>query len=194
MMRLFIAIPLSEEVKEYLALIQEKIISQADKLKLVAKDQMHLTLKFLGEVQPEKIDKIRESLEKVKFESFYSYLVNLGIFPSEKTIKVVWVGLAPEGKIFFLQKNVDAQLKELFKREKNFKPHLTLARVKFIKDRNEFIQRLKTMQIESKNMEINSFRLVKSTLTPQGSIYEPIGEFLASKQNALNIHDPNLPI
>ena len=141
-MRLFIAIEIPEEVKDYIGKIQEKI-SDKDKIRLVNKGQIHLTLKFLGEVQPDKTEKVKEELKKIKFKPFSVYLDSAGVFPSESYIRVVWIGLKPENDILELQSNIDERLKELFKKEKDFKAHVTLARVKLIEDKKRFIEQLK---------------------------------------------------
>src|SRR3989338_4151363 len=112
-MRLFIAIELPDGVKECLSLIQEKILgqlSQEDKIKPVKKEQMHLTLKFLGEVQPNNIKEIKDALKEIKLAPFSVELSNIGVFPSESYIRVVWVGLKPEDKIMDLQKSSDEHL------------------------------------------------------------------------------------
>ena len=179
-MRLFIAANLSEEVKEYLTNIQEQIkekVHEEDKLMIVAKDQMHLTLKFLDEVQPDKAKKIKELLNEIEFKPFSSNLNGLGFFPTEKYIRVVWVGLSQEEKIIALQETIEEKLKKLFKKDKDFRPHLTLARIKFIKDPELFINKLKNIKIENKAVNIDSFTLMKSTLTSNGVIYDELQSF-----------------
>ena len=98
----------------------------------------------------------------------------MGIFPSESYIRVIWVGLKPEKCILDLQKDIDEKLKKLFKKEKNFKSHLTLARVKYIDDKKSFINKLKNIKIDDKKINIDNFKLIKSTLTGKGPIYEDI--------------------
>jgi len=176
-MRLFIAIGIPEDVKEYLVSIQEKINNAANKIRHVNKNQIHLTLKFLGEVQPNNLDEIKNNLTKITFKSFSVVLDNIGVFPSESYIRVVWVGLKPEEPVLELQKNIDENLKKLFKKEKDFKAHLTLARVKYIEDKNNFINKLKNIKIENKKFNVNNFKLIKSTLTPQGPVYEDLQVF-----------------
>ena len=176
-MRLFIAIEIPEEIKEHIADIQERIIGNENKIKLVNKNQIHLTLKFLGEVQPDKIETIKDSLKKISFKPFSIYLDKIGVFPNENYIRVVWVGLKPEELILELQKNIDEKLKNLFKKEKIFKSHLTLARVKFIENKKEFVEKLKNIKIENIKIDINNFKLVKSALTPKGPIYEDLEVF-----------------
>ena len=179
-MRLFVAIELPEEIKEYLADIQSKIkenLSKEDELRFVSKDQMHLTLKFLGEVQPDKVEKINQLLGEASFKPFSPSLGGLGVFPNEEYIRVVWLGLSSEDKIISLQGEIDDKLKKLFPKERDFKPHLTLARVKSIKGPGIFINNLKTVKIENKLINLDSFKLVKSTLTQNGPIYEELQSF-----------------
>ena len=176
-MRLFIAIEIPEEIKDYIVKIQKNIDATTNKIKFVNPNQIHLTLKFLGEVQPNIVENIKEELKKITFNPFSVYLDKIGVFPSESYIRVVWVGLNPEDKILDLQKNIDENLKKLFKKEKDFKPHLTLARVKYIEDKKAFVDKLKKMNVENKKIDINSFKLIKSTLTPKGPIYEDLEVF-----------------
>ncbi len=176
-MRLFIAIEIPEEIKDYLCGIQQEIIDSKNKIRLVNKDNMHLTLKFLGEVQPNKLDDIKNNLKKITFKPFSVVLDTIGVFPSEDYIRVVWVGLKPEEPVLELQKNVDEALKKLFKKEKGFKPHLTIARVKYIEDKKQFVDKLKQIKVDNKKIEVNNFKLVKSTLTTKGPVYEDFEVF-----------------
>lgn len=177
-MRLFIAIEVPEDVKEYLSAAQEKVNNDAaNKIRCVNKNQIHLTLKFLGETQPDKVEDISAALRKIKIAPFSVHLDSIGVFPDEGYIRVVWVGLKPEEIVLELQKSIDENLKKMFKKEKDFKAHITLARVKYIDNKEEFIEKLKKIKLENKKIEVNNFKLVKSTLTPQGSVYEDLQVF-----------------
>ena len=169
-MRLFIAIDFNE-LRDYFVELQGALPKNA---RPSLTKSFHLTLKFLGEVQPDDADKIIGMLKNVKFVPFFVFLDSIGLFPSENYIRVVWVGIKPEEKIFELQKNIDEVLKSLFKKEKDFKAHITLARVKFPEDKKSFVEQIKKINVENKKIEIKDFRLVKSTLTPKGPVYEDI--------------------
>ncbi len=173
-MRLFIAIEIPEDIKDYLVQIQNEIGHDSAKIRIVNKKQMHLTLKFLGEVQPDKVISIKEGLKEISFEPFAFHLDSIGLFPNENYIRIVWVGIKPEDKVLELQKTIDEKLSKLFKKEKDFKPHLTLGRVKYVEDKIKFAQNLRKIKIESKKIDVNDFKLIKSTLTPEGPVYEPI--------------------
>jgi len=179
-MRLFIAIEMPEEIKEYLIQIQSKIGNDLAKIKWVNKEQMHLTLKFLGEVEPNGMGKVKKEIEKIKFEPFSVHLDSIGVFPSEDYIRVIWTGLNPEEKILELQKEIDGKLKKLFNREKNFKAHITLGRIKFVDDKVKFMDMLKKFVVKSKKIDVDNFKLIKSTLTRHGPVYEEVKGFSAS--------------
>lgn len=176
-MRLFIAINIPEEIKEYILTIQKQILDDSPKIKLVNKQQMHLTLKFLGEVAPSKAKETIAELKRKKFKKFSFYLDSVGVFPDENHIRVLWVGFKPEENIISLQKGIDSNLERLFKKEKGFKPHITLCRVKYIEDKDTFLKKIKNIKIENKKIEVKDFRLIKSTLTSDGPIYEDLEIF-----------------
>ena len=175
-MRLFIAIDFNE-LKDYFIELQQELPKNA---KLSLTRTFHITLKFLGEVQPDSAEKIINILKNIKFEPFSAFLGSIGIFPTENYIRVVWVGLKPEENILELQNKVDDSLKKFFRKEKEFKAHVTLARVKFVEDKKDFVERLKKIKVENKKIEIKYFRLIKSTLTPKGQVYEDLAVFNSS--------------
>ncbi len=173
-MRLFIAIELPEQVKKYLKELQEECTG----IKASFAKDFHLTLKFLGEVPENKINKIKENLSEIEFEKFKLTLSKVGYFPSESYIKVIWVGAEPEDKVAELQKKVDAAMQKAgFKKDKRFKTHLTIARVRFLEDKEEFIKKMNNLAIEKIGFEVNSFSLIKSTLTKKGPVYEELEKF-----------------
>lgn len=173
LMRLFIAIDFSE-LRDYFVELQKQLPKNA---KLSLTKTFHLTLKFLGEVQPDNIQTVINDLKNVEFEAFAVFLDSIGVFPTKNYIRVVWVGLNPEEKILELQKNIDDSLIKLFRKEKDFKAHITIARVKYPEDKKQFLQQIKKIKVENKRIEIKDFRLVKSTLTPKGPFYEDLGIF-----------------
>lgn len=172
-MRLFIAIDFNE-LKDYFAELQKLLPKD---VKLSFTKTFHITLKFLGEVQPDKVENIISNLKKIKFQSFSVHLDSIGAFPAENYIRVVWIGIKPEDKIMELQKNIDDSLNGLFKKEKNFKAHITLSRVKYIEDKKSFVEQMKRIKVENKKIEVNDFRLIKSILSPKGVIYENLAMF-----------------
>jgi len=170
-MRLFIAIEF-DELKHYFQSLQSQITKGI--AKCTFPKSFHLTLKFLGDTSESQLDRICLSLKGIKFRSFSTALTNIGFFPNQNCIKVIWLGFDNDEEIIKLQKGVDNALSQLFKPDNRFHPHITLARVKFIKDMQNFRQSLAKIKTEKQQVRIASFKLIKSTLTPDGPIYETI--------------------
>lgn len=180
-MRCFIAIDLPNEAKKELNRIQEeisKLANEKSKLKFVEPKNLHLTLKFLGELSDAEVNKIKETLRNIKFEKFSAKLSGIGVFPSPSYIRVVWVGLQPAQLLKELHDKIDSALAGIaIKREKRFESHITLARVKAIKDKAVFVKQLQAIEVKPIEFAVNSFTLKKSTLTKAGPIYADILKF-----------------
>lgn len=181
-MRVFIAIDLPQEVKDELASVQKQLssASSATAKMSLAKD-FHLTLKFLGEITPAKAEVVKSCLGSVRFRSFSAAVSGLGVFPSENYIRVVWIGVEPKNDVLQLQKRIDGSLEKEFPKEKGFKPHLTLARVKFVSDKKQFIQQLRQIKPKIVRFAVEGFQLKKSTLSREGVVYEDLALYPANK-------------
>ena len=173
-MRLFIALDLDHE--DYFKQIQERIPKD---VKASFPKQFHLTLKFLGET--DKKDLILDKLKNISFKPFVLKTTNIGFFPSDDYIKVVWLGLEGNDELLKLQKQVEAQLKDFnFRKDHDFHPHITLARIKFLSpDQKRDFVKLKDLEIESKEFQVEEFKLIKSELLPDGPVYEDVEVFKA---------------
>ena len=173
-MRLFIAIELPEELNNKISELKKKLDTEYAKTTLTREN--HLTVKFLGEVEDSKIDEIKESLKKVEFNSYKARLNEIGVFPNEDYIRVVWVGVKPAEETIQLKEKIDDVLKD-FKDDFEFHPHITLARVKFIKDKPKFKELVKSLKIEDSEFDVKEFKLIKSELTPEGPVYSDLGVY-----------------
>ena len=172
-MRLFIAIDF-DSLKNYFIELQELLPRNA---KLSLTKSFHITLKFLGEVHPNDIENIISELKKIKFRHFSVSLDSIGIFPTENYIRVIWIGIKPEDEILMLQRQIDDLLGKMFKKEKDFQAHITIARVKFPEDKKAFVGQIRKINVENRKIEIRDFRLVQSTLTAKGPVYEDLAVF-----------------
>ncbi len=177
-MRVFIAVPIEDEARREISSKFEHLREfGAASLKLVESKNIHLTLRFLGELSEEQVEKIREKLREIKFESFVAETGEVGFFPSENYIKVIFVEFISE-KVKELKMLVDKKLLESgFPLETDFVPHITVARVKAVKDRETFLNKIRGIKIKKQEFEVNKFLLMKSELTPQGPIYKVLEEF-----------------
>ena len=179
MVRTFIAIDLDAGIKEYLAVLQNKLKFGAGTKASPAKG-FHLTLKFLGEINEIMLKKVDSALAEIKFRSFEIMLKNIGVFPSSGKPRVVWVGINHEKELLKLQNRVELAMAELgFAKEKAFKPHITLARIKYTNDIT-LRERLLSIKTEQMSQNVNSFVLFRSTLTRHGAVYTKINEYFSS--------------
>lgn len=175
-MRAFISIELPKEAKDELWKLTDELKDLAS-VKWVAKKNYHVCMNFLGEVSDDKIEKVKSQLKKIKFDSFEVSLGKAGIFPNESRINVVWVDLEPANKIINLQSEIEDSLTGIFERDNRFAVHVTLGRVRAVKDREKFIRKLKSLKINKIKFKIENFYLVKSELTKEGHIYKILERF-----------------
>jgi 2'-5' RNA ligase len=176
-MRAFVAVELPPSIKELLYNFQKQISNEHVKIKWVAKKNLHLTLKFFSEISVEKIEKIKEKLSSLKFEPFKVKLGELSFFPSEDSMKVIWVGLENFKKILDIQGDIELKIGNLYPQSEKFSVHLTLGRIKLIKNKKKFLDSLKDVKIENVEFEIDELVLLKSVLTKDGPKYTTIGKF-----------------
>lgn len=176
MKRLFVAIPVTEEIKESIwPLIQELRISGAD-LKLVSVENLHFTLKFLGNVDEDKILEIIKKLSAIKQNKFSISLRAVGVFPSPERIKVVWIGIESV-ELISLVKKINQSLNYVRKEEHEETPHLTIARVKSGRDKAKLQKIVEQYQNTLfGEMKVDKIILYESELGKEGPKYKVVWE------------------
>lgn len=175
-MRGFIAIEIEPD-SSILSLMRD-ISRSGVKVKAVEKENMHLTLKFLGEIDEEQVEMISEGMRSLdKYVSFSINLHRVGAFPSNSRPKVIWVGVDYPDVLEDIWRNIeDISEKAGIERERRgFSPHITLARVK--DNRNAW--RLRDLIDEHRNDDfgerrVMEIKLKESVLTPSGPIYSDV--------------------
>ena len=179
--RSFLAIELAEDLVPKILDVQKEFKKTNANIKYVPSQNMHFTLKFFGNIDLDMVEDISMAVEKVikNYSSFELNIKTCGCFPNMKVIKVLWLGLDEGSPIKDLQKDLDKEFRKLgFKKEKNFISHLTIGRVKSPKNKQEIRKTIEKLEnIEIGQMAVSKICLKKSTLTPQGPIYEDIKVF-----------------
>src|SRR3989344_6158969 len=179
--RSFIAIDLPREAINHIEEVQKLLKKQSlFNGKFTEPENLHLTLKFLGEIDEKKINEVKKKLKEVKFDEFEAELGEIGVF-SKKFIKIIWTKLNGRG-IFDLQKQIDDELKDFFSEEQRFMSHITIARVKTVGDKKSLIDYIENMKIESIKFKVDKFYLKKSELLPEGPIYSDLEVYSAEKK------------
>ncbi|MHB8104932.1 MAG: RNA 2',3'-cyclic phosphodiesterase [Dehalococcoidales bacterium] len=179
--RSFIAVELPADLKQALAELQLKFKSAGSPpVRWVEPKNIHLTLKFLGDIDAGDTGKITAALEEAVrgVSPFYIEASGLGVFPNLNRIQIIWIGLYGDiEKLGNLQKRIETNLKPLgFPAEgRPFTPHLTLARVRDYAtgDARQKLGQLisGTSFTEKYKIGINAVNLMKSQLTREGPIY-----------------------
>lgn len=170
-MRIFIAIEVSEEAAKELKRVQEKLEQKGVRFP----DKYHLTLKFLGDLEEDRIESSIKNLEKIEFKQFELSLADLDVIQPD-FIRVVHANVKPLAELLKLGELVDNATAGV-SRDHMFKPHITVARVKFVEDKKEFIEKVKSIKLNPIAFKVKKFELLKSTLTKEGPIHEIIKSF-----------------
>ncbi|MGB9721587.1 MAG: RNA 2',3'-cyclic phosphodiesterase [bacterium] len=177
-MRTFVAVEISESQRKT---VWEFILEQKKAnlpVKWVAYENLHITLKFLGEIDEKKFNLIIPTLREIstRTKSFKFQLENAGCFPGVRNPRVIWIDVTTGAQeLIALAKELeDSLVKYGFKKEdKKFHPHLTIGRIKTFCKVDEIISKA----IKTEQSLINEFVLFKSTLLPSGPVYEKIQRF-----------------
>jgi RNA 2',3'-cyclic 3'-phosphodiesterase len=176
-MRAFISIEVPEDVKDKTEKLQAELPREG--LLFVRRPAIHITLQFLGERDGDGLDKIKAAMQNVKFRPFKVDLSGVSYF-SPDFIKVVFAKVG-EG---------DAELRELYSKlcdaldaggvplqKEDYTPHLTLARVKHVRNREDLIDAISMLSsAELGSFEAKSIHLMESNLSPGGPVYKDLYE------------------
>ena len=175
MPRLFIAIDLPEAIRESL----RHMTSPLARVRPVPVEQLHLTLKFIGEIDGTLALDVRDALPAVALAPFTMQLKGCGVFPPRGNPRVLWLGVHPLTEVTLLSKRIESTLVRIQapKEKRKFSPHITLARLpgnpvrflpEFLAANNLFC---------SPAFTVDSFTLYSSKLTPKGAIHTPLARY-----------------
>ena len=185
-MRLFVAIPVPESVKDYANGVRQRLQSADADVKWVEKENMHLTVKFLGEVQEDQLSLIDKELQKVGecCPTFMLSLYGIGFFPNKNRPRVIWMGIRGEiDKAEFLAERTDAYLATLgFEEERSHRFHLTLGRMRSDRNLKEFMHQVGEEKelLKHQGFKVDKICLMESTLTASGPIYKKVNSYALS--------------
>lgn len=189
-MRTFIAIELPEEIKDALGQLQVQLKASGADVKWVEPENIHLTLKFLGDTNDKKIDAIIRVMEEVTSNKsdFMMRICSLGAFPNLNSIRVIWAGLdKSDTKACQIAKDLEDRIASIGipKEKRPFSSHITIGRTKSGLNLDKLAHDIEILgkTLAGKNLEfsVKKITLFKSTLTSGGPIYETLK--IASLQN-----------
>ena len=184
--RSFVSIDLDDsKILSKVESIMSSLKSIGGDLKPVERENIHLTLKFLGDVTPAKLNEVKKALSAVRFQPFQLEIKGAGAFPSLKRMNVIWVGI---GEGWTQVQQIFEQTETLlhgqgFSREtRPFSPHITIARVRSSRRRDETAAFLGHLSEESfGTFNAQHVRLKRSVLSPSGPAYSTLFEANSEK-------------
>jgi RNA 2',3'-cyclic 3'-phosphodiesterase len=195
-MRVFIALDIDDSVRERISRFMEGVRGFAPDARWVRPESLHITLKFIGEQPPEKIEEIKRSLSSIPMQPLQIAFHGCGFFPTLKSARVFWIGIEAGAEMANLATRVDEAVSVLGipKEERAYSPHLTLARGAGRsgapgrrkddgpnKNFNRLQEKLNAMPIpEFGTMTAREFFLFESQLLRGGARYTKIARFASS--------------
>lgn len=176
MIRAFISVSLTPEIRQKIGEAERDFDMKG--IKLVEPSLIHVTLKFLGYIEENRVGEIEAALKKVTVRPFQAKMRSLGGFPNPRNPRVIWVGA--EGDFVELNKQVEALMEGIgFPVEGRFQPHVTIGRVKFpTPEQKQKLPGLfeKYKDFDAGEMTVDSIHLMKSTLSLKGPRYDVLKE------------------
>jgi 2'-5' RNA ligase len=173
--RCFIAIDIPSEIKSKVSVLQDSLKRSGASIAWTKPEGIHLTLKFLGDIDQQKIPDLIGSMESAAKDAkpFVVVAEGVGCFPNPRRPRVLWVGLNGGEALISLQDRVEASVEPLgFDREqRRFHPHLTLGRVRNPFGVERVVTELERLGYSRQEFMVNEVRLMKSDLQPTGAVY-----------------------
>ena len=178
-MRTFIAIELPESIKEKIEQAQAPLKKTGAFVSWVKPGNIHITLKFLGEVPEDKISVVFSAAEKAVegTNRFVMSLKSMGAFPDFRRPRVVWIGTGSgEKELSYLAGRVEEEMEKIgFPKEgRKFSAHFTIGRVKSPKNIEKLMELVKSSDFATDEIVVREVVVMKSQLHPAGAIYTPL--------------------
>lgn len=182
MKRTFIAIPVraGRNLRNTHTKLRNEL--KNEKIKWVDADHFHVTLFFLGDTTEEQTDQVHRMLQSLvaRYQSFTIRLQGLGVFKNINKPRVLWAGIYNYEPMQEIKQAIDEEMSRIgFEPDKRpFVPHLTLARIKWIDDRDTLRALLEEHREEEwQSVDIGEVIYFESKLTQSGPIYTPLGRY-----------------
>ena len=178
MSRYFISITLPADLQKRL----DQTLPENRNWKKAKRDQLHLTLRFIGSADAASLKDIEDKLAKINIPEFKVGLKEIGYFPREGRVRVIWLGADKSVPLIELQNLVDKAVTEVINRDSDysFTPHVTLARVKDRINMSEVPHMLPEID-ERYTCEVQSFQLMESRQSKNGVEHLPVATYQLKK-------------
>jgi RNA 2',3'-cyclic 3'-phosphodiesterase len=180
-LRLFVAVDIPEEIREVISCAVQNLKGEVEGARWVKSQNLHLTLKFIGNFEEDRLDRLISEIYKVTERSmrFTTALGGCGAFPSTKKARVIWIGMTNgDDEAGTIARKIDKRLERLgIEREgRPFRSHLTLARLKQPRDCTSQLENLDSglKGLPKMSFDVGEITLYQSDLGPQGPTYNSL--------------------
>lgn len=185
-MRLFVGIDLNQEIRQACVRIIDELMLSGAALKTVAPENIHITLKFLGEVREGSVKEISRIIQEASssIQPFRVGFSVLGYFGSTRFPRTIWVGIS-EGRetISSVIQDLDKRLSHIRSEERKPKPHMTLARVRSFENSENLIDAIQSNRdVKLGELLVNEIKLKRSVLKPDGPVYSDLEAYELGKE------------
>lgn len=190
--RAFLAIELENDLKNKISEVQDDFRKTDANINYVSMENIHLTLKFFGEIDLDGLDKISEKINGVidNYDPFNIEIGGCGAFPNKEHIRVLHFGIKDNKILNKLHDELDAEFESIgIDKDKKFSTHITFGRMKSKRNKEAVQEKINEYEdYEIGSMDVKKISLIKSTLTPKGPIYELIKEYEFEWLNGLFLY------
>jgi len=188
-LRCFIAIDIPDQIKRDIGELIEIFKKYDTDVKWIAHENIHITLKFLGNTHVDLIHEICKSLGNIllPFEPFYIKIYSVGVFPNRKYPRIIWIGIEDSEILIRLQRDVEESMALLGyqKEDRKFHPHLTVGRVRSPKGISNLINELDIFKEKHfGNVKVEDVKLMESRLKPSGAQYFCLHKIPLGRRNS----------
>jgi 2'-5' RNA ligase len=185
MVRCFVGMILPENIKERVVKIQDKISNLPIECKFVEKENLHINFSFLGEVDDNKVSVICHILKGLStgVNNIKCVVDRINLIPNKNFVRVIVLNVVSDDLIKFMEKikrSVGGDIKP---------PHITLCRVKKIKDKNIFLKSIEEIKFEPFEFYVDNVSLIKSEIKRSGPVYTKICEYFLNHSSNSSLHD-----
>jgi 2'-5' RNA ligase len=177
--RCFVAVEVEDSfILDAIGRVQSGLIGTGANLKIVERENIHLTMRFLGDVDVRLLDEVKGLVSAQRFYAFPMELEGVGVFPNLRRPRVVWVGVTKGvEELKMIYKELERAILDMGLRpeKRGFRPHITIARIRSGRNREQLVDEvLRSKEEKFGGFEVKQIILKKSVLTPKGPIYSTL--------------------
>jgi|YelNatPaOPRAMG01_1025707.scaffolds.fasta_scaffold05506_3 2'-5' RNA ligase len=185
MIRAFIAIPFEEEAKSAILNVIENLkASIKTNVRWVARDNIHLTLKFLGYINEQQLNRAKHAMDDLKdINAFKIDLLQIGCFPSISSPRIIWIGIKQQDNVKQLFDIIERHIHDINKEDRTFSAHITIGRVKGTINVHE-LEKIKKLWNDTiiNSSFVDRVVLFQSILGSKGAVYSPLYDVKLKKE------------